>query len=206
MKKFLIGPALLGAGYAGGSYYGADAEQVVHKAPDEVRDAIEEAASDRSGTMDLEGGKPVPYETKVERTDDGGLTVRLTMDGRQAAVTNVAFLPQDGGKDTLIAVKIHTDHAVLRDTLAGTSRARLAYAPDWMLNLTAHPLLSQIAQQIEAGDAVADPMQGVQSEADREAALSPDKQKQLQEWRQYDASRPTTDPDADAKRFLNGGQ
>lgn len=205
MKKFLIGPALLGVGYAGGSYYGADAEQVVHKAPDEVRDAIEESA-DRSGTMNLEGGKPVPYETKVERTDDGGLTVRVMMDGRQAAVTDVAFLPRNDGKDTLIAVKIHTDHAVLRDTLAGTSKARLAYAPDWMLNLTAHPLLQQIAQQIEAGDAVADPMQSVQSEADREAALPPDKQKQEQEWRQYDASRPTTEPDADANRFLNSSQ
>ena len=49
-RKFLIGPALLGAGYAGGSYYGADAEQLVHKTPDEVRDAVEELA-DRSGTM-----------------------------------------------------------------------------------------------------------------------------------------------------------
>ena len=180
-RKFLIGPALLGAGYAGGSYYGADAEQLVHKTPDEVRDAVEESA-DRSGTMNLEGGRPVPYETKVDRADDGSLVVRVMMDGRQAAITNVAFVPQDGGKATLIAVKIHTDHAVLRDTLAGTSKA-----------------------QIEAGDAVADPMQGVQSDADREAALPPDKQKQEQEWRQYDASRPMTNPDEDAKRFMNGG-
>src|SRR3954451_21373846 len=202
MRKFLIGPALFGASYAGGSYYGADSEQLVHKAPDEVRDAVEEAASDRAGTMELEGGKPVPYETKVERADDGSLIVRIMMNGKQAAETDAAFLPQNGGKDTLMTVRIHTDHAVLRDALAGTSKARLAYAPDWKLNLTARPLLRQIAGQIEQGQAVGDPMHGFQSEADWESSLPPDKQKEVQEWRQYDASRPMTDPDADAKKFL----
>jgi hypothetical protein len=205
MRKFLIGPALFGASYAGGSYYGADSEQLVHKSPDEVRDAVEQAASDRNGTMELEGGKPVPYETRVERRDDGGLIVRIMMKDKQAAETDVAFAPQNGGKDTLMTVRIHTDHAVLREMLAGTSKARLAYAPDWMLNLTARPLLRQIAGQIEQGQAVGDPMHGFQSEADWESSLPPDKQREVQEWRQYDASRPMTDPDADAKRFMNGG-
>jgi hypothetical protein len=204
MRKFLIGPALFGASYAGGAYYGADSEQLVHKAPDDVRDAVANAASDRNGTMELEGGKPVPYETRVERSDDGSLIVRIMMDGRQAAETDVAFLPRADGKDTLMTVRIHTDHAVLREALAGTSKARLAYAPDWMLNLTARPLLRQLAGQIEHGQAVGDPMHGFQSEADWEASLPPDKQKQMQEWRQYDASRPMTDPDSDAKKFLNG--
>ena len=99
-----------------------------------------------------------------------------------------------------MTVRIHSDHAVLREALAGTSKARLAYAPDWMLNLTARPLLRQIAGQIEQGQAVGDPMHGFQSQADWEASLPPDKQRQMQEWRQYDASRPMTDPDADAKR------
>src|SRR3982750_4846728 len=95
-------------------------------------------------------------------------------------------------------------HAVLRDALAGTSKARLAYAPDWMLNLTARPVLRQLAGQIEQGRAVGDPMHGFQSQADWEASLPPEKQKQMQEWRQYDASRPMTDPDAAANKFLNG--
>ena len=206
LRKFLIGPALLGAGYAGGSYYGADFEQLVRKSPDEVRDAVEQAASDRAGTMELEGGKPVPYETKVERTDDGGLILRIMMAGKQAAETDVALVPQDGGKGTLMTVRIYSDHAVLRDALAGTSKARLAYAPDWMLNLTARPLLRQIAGQIEQGQAVGDPMHGFQSQADWEASLPPDKQREMQEWHQYDASRPMTDPDADAKKFMNGGK
>ena len=49
MRKFLIGPALLGVSYAGGTYYGANSEQLVHKSPDDVRDAVEQAASDRDG-------------------------------------------------------------------------------------------------------------------------------------------------------------
>ena len=113
--------------------------------------------------------------------------------------------PRNGGKDTLMTVRIHTDHAVLREALAGTSKARLAYAPDWMLNLTARPLLRQLAGQIEQGQAVGDPMHGFQSQADWEASLPPDKQREVQEWRQYDASRPMTDPNADAQKFLNGG-
>ena len=175
----------------------------MHKAPDDVRAAVADAASDRAGTMELEGGKPVPYETKVERSDDGSLIVRIMMDGRQAAETDVAFLPRADGKDTLMTVRIHTDHAVLREALAGTSQARLAYAPDWMLNLTARPLLRQLAGQIEQGEAVGDPMHGFQSEADWEGSLPPDRQRQMQEWRQYDASRPSVDPDADAAKAMN---
>jgi hypothetical protein len=205
MRRLLIGPVLTGVGYAAGSYYGADAEQIVHKSPDEVHAAVEQAVSDRTGTMQLEGGKAVPYETRVDEADDGRMIVRVVMDGKQAAETDATFTPESGGQATLIAVKVHADHAVLRDALAGTSKAKLAYAPDWMLNLAMRPLLQKLAQQIESGEGLGDPMQGWQSEADWEASLPPDKQKQLQQWRQYDASRPTTDPNADAQRYMSGG-
>jgi hypothetical protein len=205
MRRLLIGPVLTGVGYAAGSYYGADAEQIVHKRPDEVHAAVEQAVSDRTGTMQLEGGKAVPYETRVDEADDGRMIVRVVMDGKQAAETDATFTPESGGQATLIAVKVHADHAVLRDALAGTSKAKLAYAPDWMLNLAMRPLLQKLAQQIESGEGLGDPMQGWQSEADWEASLPPDKQKQLQQWRQYDASRPTTDPNADAQRYMSGG-
>jgi hypothetical protein len=205
MRRLLIGPVLTGVGYAAGSYYGADAEQLVHKNPDEVRAAVEQAVSERAGTMQLEGGKPVPYETKVDRADDGRTIVRVLMGGKQAAETDASFTPESGGQATLIAVKVHADHAVLRDVLAGTSKAKLAYAPDWMLNLAMRPVLRKLAEQIESGEGLGDPLQGWQSEADWEASLPPDKQKQLQEWRQYDASRPTTDPNADAQRYMTGG-
>src|ERR1041385_8453138 len=205
MRRLLIGPVLTGVGYAAGSYYGADAEQLVHKSPDEVHAAVEQAVSDPAGTMDLEGGKAVPYETRVDEADDGRMIVRLLMDGRQAAETDATFTPESGGQATLIAVQVHADHSVLRDALAGTSKARLAYAPDWMLNLAMRPVLQKLAQQIESGEGLGDPMLGWQSEADWEASLPPEKQKQLQEWRQYDASRPTIDPNADAQRYMSGG-
>jgi hypothetical protein len=90
---------------------------------------------------------------------------------------------------------------VLREALAGSSSARLAYAPDWMLNLLmVRPLLQQVGQQIEQGQEVrvAGP-----SEAEWELSLSPDQQRDVQEWRQYDASRPSVDPDADAAKAGN---
>jgi hypothetical protein len=103
----------------------------------------------------------------------------------------------------VVTVRAHGERAVLSDTLAGTSRARLAYAPDWMLNLlTVRPLLRQWAEQIESGKAVEVP--GM-NEADWESSLPADQQREVQEYRQYDASRPTVDPDADAQRYLKGG-
>src|SRR5437868_10099908 len=188
LRKFLIGPALFGAGYAGGSYYGADSEQLVHKSPDEVRDAIEQAASYRNGTMELEGGKPVPYETKVERRDDGGLVLRIMMAGKQAVETDVALVAQNDGKDTLMTVRIHSDHAVLRDALAGTSKARLAYAPDWMLNLSAGGLLRQLAQQIEEGGTPQlDGLSNADAEAQWEANLTDEQRQQVSAYQQDEA-------------------
>jgi hypothetical protein len=205
MRKLLIGPALTAVGYATGAYYGADAEQLVHKKPAAVREAVEQSLSDREGTMELEDGKPVPYKVKLDRDlGDDRLVAHLMMDGREGAAADIGFTPQGGGEATLMAVKVHADHAVLREALAGTAKARLAYAPDWMLNLTLKPVLRQLSQQIEAGEALGDPMRGGQSEAEWESSLPPEKQQQLQQWRQYDATRPMTDPDADARRYLNG--
>lgn len=102
-----------------------------------------------------------------------------------------------------MSVKLHAQGAVIREELAGTSKAKLGYAPDWLLNLTFRPVLQKLAAQIESGAQIGDPMRGFQSQADWESSLPPDKQRQMEEWRQYDASRPTTDPNADAQRYLN---
>ena len=207
MRKLLIGPILTGCGYAAGAYYGADAEQVVRKSPDAVQSAIEQVVANReSGTFEPEGGKPIPYQLKLDDHALGEpLVVRMTMNGHEGVVAHIRLTPQANGEATLMAVQVHTDHAVLRDALAGSSKAKLAYAPDWMLNLTAKPVLQKLAEQIESGEALGDPMQGFQSEADWESSLPQDQQKKVQEWRQYDASRPMTDPSADAKRYLGGG-
>ena len=208
MWKWLIGPALTAIGYAAGAYYGSDAEQLVHKSPDEVRSAVEQALTDRGGTMDLEGAaKPIPYEVKLDDSEAGKLTAHLIMDGREGGEADLNFTPEDNGAATLVAVRIHADRRVLKDELAGTSKARLAWAPDWMLNLVSHQVLSQLAGQIESGEAMADPLQdAAPSRADQEAQLPPEKQKELQEYRQYSASRPMVDPNAAAKAYLKGGQ
>jgi hypothetical protein len=101
-------------------------------------------------------------------------------------------------------VKLHGDHAVLRDRLAGTSQARLAYAPDWLLNLTFRPVLRALAEDIEKEQGFAS-LSGGESEADWEAKLSPGEQQQVQQWRQYEATRPAVDPDAAAQNYMSGG-
>jgi len=207
MRKLLIGPLLTGAGWMAGSYYGASIEQVVRKSPESTYDGVSQALEriPQSGTTAFEGGQPMPYAVEVDRTPGKRLLVRLKFDGRQAAETELLFHPQNGGNETLVTASVHKDRAVLTHALAGTSRARLAYAPDWMLNLlTVRPLLQQVGEKIERGEMAE--IFGGSAQAEWEASLPPEQQREVQEWRQYSASKPTVDPGADAERYLNGGQ
>ena len=208
MLKFLIGPVLVGAGYAAGSYYGADAEQLVHKSPSVTYAAIDQALGNMrtSGTTFFDGGTPVPYEIKADRTPDEKVVVHLLFAGRQGAEADIDLLPRDGGSSTLLTTRIHADRSVLRNALAGTDKARLAYAPDWMLNLTFKPLLQQLASQIEQGQSARFEMVSEgEAEAQWEANLSDEQRNQIAEWRQYDATRPAVDPDEAARNSMAAG-
>jgi hypothetical protein len=203
MWRFLLGPALLGSACIGGSIYGRTAEQIVHKDPALVQAAVAQAVSGarRSGTMQLEGGKPVPYEIELDDSESGNIGVRLLLAGREGARTKVYFASQNGGNDTLMIANVHTDHAVLRDALAGTSKEKLGYAPDWLLNIALKKVLAQLAQQIEKGDTLGDPMQGF-APPDPEARLTAQERQAVAEWQQYDATRPAVDPDEAARSYL----
>ena len=201
MYKFLIGPALMGAGYVAGSVYGASSEQLVHKSPAATYAAVEDVLGNfrPSGTTSFEGGTPIPYEMKIDRVADQQLVVSLSFDGHEGAQAELDFLPKNDGKDTLIVTKIHSEHGVLRTALAGTDKAKLAYAPDWMLNLTVRPLLQQLATQIEHGGSASDMMQGwmpSDAQAQWESNLSAEQREQVSEWQQDQATRPAVDPSA----------
>jgi hypothetical protein len=201
MWKFLLGPLLLGAVCLFGSIYGADAEQVVHKPPSKVRAAVREAiAVAPSGTVPLDGGQPLSYEMRIERISDEQMVVTMMMNGKQGAETQLRFTPQNDGKDTLVTANVHTEHAVMREALAGSSKAKLGYAPDWVFNLTIRPLLKKFAEQTEQGGA----MDGLMDSRSR-GDMSPEEERQLQEWRQYDATRPAVDPNQAARNYLSGG-
>lgn len=202
MLKFLIGPTLVGTGYIAGSIYGRDAEQIVHKSPSVTYAAVETALGNirQSGTTFFDGGTPMPYEIKVEHPADQKLAVHLSFDGKEGAEADLDFVPQGDGKDTLVVARIHSDHAVLRAALAGTSKARLAYAPDWMLNLSAGSLLRQLAQQIEqGGTAQLDGLSNADAEAQWEANLTDEQRLQVSAYQQYEATRPALDPNAAAQ-------
>jgi hypothetical protein len=207
MLKFLIGPVLLGAGYAAGSYYGSNAEQLVHKSPSITYAAVEQALDNmrQSGTTSFDGGTPVPYELHVERTLDQKLVLTLLFDGKKGAEADIEFSPRDGGATTLIATRIHADRSVLRPVLAGTSKARLAYAPDWMLNLTFKPVLQELATQIEQGQAASfEGLSEGEAEARWESNLTAEQRDEVSQYQQYEATRPAVDPDADARRYESG--
>ena len=204
MRKFLIGPALTGIGYLAGSYYGADAEQLIHKSPDAtyqgVSDWIDAVGS--SGTTSFEGGKPTPYEIQVDRTSGQHLTIHVLFDGKEGGTTDLDFVPQDDGKSTLVKAKAHGETSVLSSALSGTAMARMAYAPDWMLNMfTLRPLLQKVSGQIEQGEPTSDDDQS----SAQQPVLNAEQQSQQQQWQQYAATQPSVDPNADANRYMNGG-
>ena len=198
MIKFLIGPALVGAAYVTGSIYGADVEQLVHKSPSVTYAGVEQALGNvrASGTTFFDGGTPMPYELKVDHVPDQHLLVTLFFNGRQGAQADLTFTPQNDGRDTLITARLNGDRGVLRSALAGTSKARLAYAPDWMLNLSARPVLQQLAGQIERGVTADLGMSPGDAQAQWEANLSDEQRSAVAEWRQYEATRPSVDPSA----------
>jgi hypothetical protein len=83
---------------------------------------------------------------------------------------------------------------VLRTALAGTNKAKLAYAPDWMLNLSMRSLLQQLAQQIEQGGTPAlEGLTQADAEAQWESNLTDQQRQGLAEWRQSEATRPAVD-------------
>jgi hypothetical protein len=205
MMKFLLGPTLVGVGYVTGSMYGADVEQVVHKRPSETYAGFERAIDNvrPSGMTFFDGGNPLAYELKVERDLDRHLHVTLYFEGKPGAQADLIFAPSADGKGTLVTARLDGERAVLRSALAGTSKARLAYAPDWMLNLTARPLLRQVADQIEQGAPADLGLTPGEMQAQWEANLSEEQRAEVAEWRQYDATRPAVDPAAAARSPSN---
>ena len=150
--------------------------------------------------MHLEGGAAVPYRIRVERTPGERLVVHMLLDGREAGRVNVAFTPEDGGEATLMTAKVDSDGEVIREELAGTDKAKLGYAPDWIFNFAIGGVLRELAAQIEQGTLSADPTRSFMGGA--EAGLSAEQQQQRDRWRQHSATRPMTNPNGEAERYL----
>ena len=100
---------------------------------------------------------------------------------------------------------LHGDRSVLQTALAGTAKAKLAYAPDWMLNLSARPLLAQVAAQIEKGDSASLTGTGAADpRAQWEANLTSEQREQMDAWQQHQAASPALDPSAEAANYMSG--
>ena len=103
MFKFLIGPVLMGVGYAAGSYYGSDAEQVVHKSPTVTYAAVEAALGNvrQSGEHLLRWRDADALRAEHRPNARPEAVVTLYFDGKQGAEADIDFSPRDGGTSTL---------------------------------------------------------------------------------------------------------
>ena len=198
MRIFLIGPTLLGLIHLAGSILADDVRQVVHKKPAAVYSNVSTALSNtpQSGTMQFEDGSSVPYRFTVDRGPGEHLVVHMMFNGREAGQVDLRFEPENGGQDTLIIAKVDSDGKVIREELAGTDKAKLGYAPDWLLNFAFGGSLREAAELIEQGSFA------VNAGGFGGGGLTAEQQKQRDEWLQYQASRPTTDPNAAADAYM----
>lgn len=198
----MIGPALLGVIHAVGSIFSDDVRQVVHKRPSIVYSSVSTALANTplSGKMELEGAEPVPYQLSVDRGPGEHLVVHLMLDGRKAGQVDLSFAPENDGEDTIIIAKVESDGKVVREELAGTDKAKLGYAPDWLLTFAFGRSLSEAAEQIEKGSFAVDPAHGFSGST--EALMTVEERQQRDRWQQYQATRPSTNPNAEAKRYM----
>jgi len=205
LKYFLVGPLISVVAYGVGAYYGSDAQQLVNKSPDTVYAALSnmvDGSIERDAGITRDDGQRIDTDLKLAASEPGkSMTMQLLLDGQPGVSADVTLSPQQDGKATLVAVKLHANHAVLRDKLAGSPQARLGYAPDWLLNLTFRPVLKALGEDIEKEQGFAS-LPGFHSQAEWESSLPADQQQDLQRWRQYDATRPTSDPNAAAQNYM----
>ena len=197
MKIFLVGPALLGAAHLAGSFLADDARQLVQERPATVYSNVSTALANtpKSGVMEFEDGKSVPYRMSVDRGPGQHLVVHMMFNNRKAGQVDLRFEPENGGEHTLVIAKVESDGKVVREELAGTDKAKLGYAPDWLMNFAFGGSLREAAELIENGNFAVGSNGGF-------AALTPAEQKQRDEWLQYQATRPSVDPNADADRYM----
>jgi len=155
---FLIGPVLLGATHIVGSTLVDDTSEIVRQRPAMVYATVSEALATypSSGTMQFESGPPVPYSISVDRSPSKQMVVHVKFNGREAGRIDLRFQPANGGKETLVIARVESDGKVVREELAGTEKAKLGYAPDWLLTFAFGRSLRESAEEIERGAFQAD--------------------------------------------------
>ena len=153
LRIFLIGPALLGGAHILGSSLSDDTRELVRKPPAAVYANVSQALASwpQTGSWQLEGAPPIPYRISVDRTPRERLVVHVMFNGRKAGQVDLNFTPANGGKETLIIAKVGSDGRVIREELAGTDKAKLGYAPDWLLTFAFGKSLTDAAPALESG-------------------------------------------------------
>ena len=207
------GMALTGGGFGGG---GHDAERLVARPPAEVYAALSAMAPEgvREGADETEG----PAMTLEVRKDEGkAVHYALSVDGRTIGSLDFTVIPDKGGSATRLAADVEVDQPALARQF-GDPDAKGDYvpAPEAMVNLAVAGMLAEIAADIEAGrplptfeaDDLASGDARIPSAGERremreemqEAAAAPTPPQSL------GSTAPSVDPNAEARKYLNGGK
>jgi hypothetical protein len=210
MRSLLLLP-LLGALCACTARH--DAQQVVHKDPAAVYAAFDSAFGDA-----VEQGNSGPAAedgqvNTIERIPNKSLDLKVMMDGRQAVRMKFGFEPTNGGAETLLTGDIDVDQDLLRASMRKKhgSDVALPNIPDFAFKMIMQKLLTEAANDIEHGEPLSGASRSLAMAREPQESTDPTERRFEEEWKQREATRPVSnaapmvDPDADARKYLNGG-
>lgn len=216
IKTMLFGFAALGVGGAaltgGGIGGGPDAEQRVARPPAEVYAAISsitpEGVQERGG---VEGEPAVRFEVRKE--PGKAVHYLLTIDGKVAGSVDLAVAPEGDGAASRLSAEIELDQAALKKMIAEDGPNDFFTMPDALINAAAGQALAEMAAKIEAGTPLdqwgPDELAGWNShgghghsEGEGMSILSASEAA----TRPTASTEPMLDPNAEAEKYLKGGQ
>jgi hypothetical protein len=216
IKVMMLGLVVGAGGFAMTGAFGGghDAERAIARPPAEVYAAISSIAA--AGVKESPPEKDGP-RVKIEVSKDAGTAMhfRLSSDGKTVGSLDLTVIPDQGGKASRLAADVDVDQRAMAKVLLDADAEDYVPAPPAVVKLAVNKMLGELARDIEAGKALPTfDMSDVKSwnaqmvDAGRAGGMREEMQRQAAAPTApvpLGTTAPAIDPNAEARKYLNGG-
>ena len=207
-----------GAGFWALTGAGPDAEAIVHKPPEAVYSAVASAFanSEQSDVLPGKDGNSVAFQVMVEKEPGSRIESILLIGGEQAGSIEFTVSPTTdvkGAPATKLTGEVDVDTKVLQKHLGDGPNEDIGRIPEFAFDMAMKQAMVEMADKIENGVPLDSPstsfaamransrMQDSTSRHERDWA----QQSQMREAvRPTQAAKPSMDPNAAARKYLDG--
>ncbi|HYI41626.1 MAG TPA: hypothetical protein VE053_15060 [Allosphingosinicella sp.] len=219
LKVMVFGFAAAGVGglaMTGDFAGGHDAERLVAKSPAAVYAALSAMAPEVTRVIPAENDGP-PMTLEVRKDAGKAVHFALSVEGRTIGSVDLSVTPDQGGAASRLAADVELDQAALAKRFGDPdATGEWVPAPEALVNLTVGQMLGELARDIEAGKSLkmfdSGDLAGLRSrmgnsgpggemrEEMRDTAPAPMKAQP------FGSTKPMVDPNAEARKNINGGR